>query len=253
MDQTTEAGFFTRGFGPRPREGAPAVVLVHGLGLSGRYFVPLARRLAARGTAVLVPDLPGNVRSRAAAARAPDVDQLADALAHLHRRFSLAPTVLVANSVGCQVVAAFAAREPRMVSKLVLVGPALDPGASGWRQAGRLLRDAPREPLRMLALAVSDYLVTGPLRCAASFRHALRDSAESFEANLARIRVPTLVVRGAGDPIASRSWCRRVARLAGDGRTAEIPGAAHAAHYSAPDALVTLIQKFVADDPEGPA
>ncbi|MEV1027073.1 alpha/beta hydrolase [Streptomyces sp. NPDC050264] len=236
-----------------PRDSIPALVLVHGLGLSGRYFVPLARRFAARGAAVLVPDLPGNARSRAAAARAPGVTQLALALAHWHRRLSLGPTLLVANSVGCQVAAAFAARNPHMVSGLVLVGPALDPGASGRRQFGQLLCDVPREPVRLLGVAASDYLVTGPLRCAASFRRALRDSAESFEANLAQVRVPTLVVRGEGDPIASRSWIRRVACLVDDGRTAEIPGAAHAAHYSAPDAMATLIQKFMANELRGPA
>ncbi|MFJ9038507.1 alpha/beta fold hydrolase [Streptomyces sp. NPDC102406] len=249
----TEAGFFTRRFGAVPRAGTDAVVLVHGLGLSGRYFVPLARRLAARGAAVLVPDLPGNARSRSVAARAPDVGQLALALAHLRRRLPPAPSLLVANSVGCQVAAAFAAAHPRMVSRLVLVGPALEPGVSAWRQCGRLVLDAPREPFGLLCLAVSDYLVTGPLRCAASFRHALRDSAGAFEAHLARVRAPTLVVRGAGDPLASRAWTRRVARLVGDGRTAEIPGAAHAAHYSAPDALAALIHEFTADGPGGAA
>ncbi|MET9499051.1 alpha/beta hydrolase [Streptomyces sp. NPDC006552] len=253
MEQTREAGLYTRRFGPKPETGAPAAVLVHGLGLSGRYFVPLARRLAAEDTPVLVPDLPGNARSRGAARRAPDVGQAAAALAHWHRRLSLGPTLLVANSVGCQVAAALAARAPGLVSRMVLVGPALDPDVPAWRQCGALIRDAPREPLSLLGVAVSDYLFTGPLRCAASFRHALRDAAEAFEANLARIRVPTLVVRGAGDTIASRAWTGRVAGLVGDGRTAEIPGAAHAAHYSAPDALAELIGKFTAADPGGSA
>ncbi|MGW7067242.1 alpha/beta fold hydrolase [Streptomyces sp. NPDC054855] len=249
MDETTEAGLFTRRFGARPREGAPATVLVHGLGLSGRYFVPLARRLAASGATLLVPDLPGNARSRAVAARAPGVGELAEALARWHQRLSLGPSLLVANSVGCQVAAAFAARHPLLVSRMVMVGPALDPGASGWRQCGRLLCDAPREPLGLLSVAVLDYLLTGPLRCAASFRHALRDSAESFEVNLTKISVPTLVVRGAGDTVASGPWCRRVAQLVGDERAVEIPGAAHACHYSAPDAVASLIQKFTAGEP----
>ncbi len=67
MEQETLGGIFTRRFGPPPRAGAPATLLVHGLGLSGRYFVPLAERLAAHGRTVLVPDLPGNAGSRAAA------------------------------------------------------------------------------------------------------------------------------------------------------------------------------------------
>jgi pimeloyl-ACP methyl ester carboxylesterase len=246
MEQSTHAGLFTRRFGPPPRDGAPNVVLVHGLGLSGRYFVPLARRLAAGGTTVFVPDLPGNARSRAVVRRAPRVGELAGALERWHRGLALGPSLLVANSVGCQVVAAFAARHPHLVRRVVMVGPALEPGAGGLRQCGRLLADAPREPLSLLAVAAGDYLVTGPVRFAASFRHALRDAAESFEGHLARVVAPTLVVRGEGDTIASREWTRRVARAVGDGRAAEVEGAAHAAHYSAPGAVAALIQQFTA-------
>ncbi|WP_336317883.1 alpha/beta fold hydrolase [Streptomyces lavendofoliae] len=247
MEQSsTHAGIFTRRFGPPPRAGAPNVVLVHGLGLSGRYFVPLARRLAAGGVTVLVPDLPGNARSRGVVRRAPRIGELAGALRRWHRGLALGPSLLVANSVGCQVVAAFAARHPDLVRRVVMVGPALEPGAGGWRQCGRLLADAPREPLSLLGLAAGDYLVTGPLRFAASFRQALRDAAGSFEGHLARVAAPTLVVRGAGDTIASRDWTRRVAGVVGDGRAAEVPGAAHAAHYSAPGAVAELIERFTA-------
>ncbi|MFF8833287.1 alpha/beta fold hydrolase [Streptomyces sp. NPDC015131] len=244
MEHWTHAGLFTRRFGPPPRPGRPNVVLVHGLGLSGRYFVPLARRLAAGGATVFVPDLPGNVRSRSAVRRAPRVTEVAGALRRWHRELALGPSLLVANSVGCQVVAAFAARHPGLVGRVVLLGPALEPGAGGWRQCGRLLADAPREPLGLLAVAAADYLVTGPLRFAASFRHALRDAAESFEGHLARVAAPTLVVRGSGDTIATRAWTRRVAGIVGDGRAAEVGGAAHAAHYSAPGAVAALIEEF---------
>ncbi|MFF4174168.1 alpha/beta fold hydrolase [Streptomyces sp. NPDC001744] len=248
MEQRVQAGLFTRSFGPPPRAGAPTAVLVHGLGLSGRYFVPLARRLAADGAAVLVPDLPGNARSRPAARRMPDVVRTADALARWHRRLVPGPSLLVANSVGCQVVAALAARHPCLVRGLVLLGPALTPGASAGRQGGRLLADAFREPPSLVGVAVADYLSTGPFRFAASLRHALRDAAGAFEGHLARIDAPTLVVRGSGDTIASGAWVRRVAGLAADGCATEVPGAAHAAHYSAPDAVAGLIQRFAAGE-----
>ncbi|MFF5637159.1 alpha/beta fold hydrolase [Streptomyces sp. NPDC012825] len=245
-DPGARAGLFTRSFGPPARAGGTPVVLVHGLGLSGRYFAPLARRLAANGATVLVPDLPGNARSRAAARRMPDVEQAADALARWHRRLSPGPSLLVANSVGCQVAAALAVRHPRLVRGLVLLGPALEPGVSGPRHCGRLLADAPREPLSLLGTAATDYLLTGPLRFAASLRHALRDAAGAFEGHLARVDVPTLVVRGAGDTIASHAWIRHVARLVPDGRAVDVPGAAHAAHYSAPEAVAGLIEEFTA-------
>ncbi|MYR41631.1 alpha/beta fold hydrolase [Streptomyces sp. SID5910] len=248
MEQRIHAGLFTRLLGPAPYAGtgAPTVVLVHGLGLSGRYFVPLARRLAARGFTVLVPDLPGNARSRHAVRRMPDVVRTADALARWHRRLVPGPSLLVANSVGCQVAAALAVRHPQLARRLVLLGPALTPGASARRQAGRLLADALREPPLLIAVAAADYLLTGPVRFAVSLRHALRDAAAAFEGHLARVAVPTLVVRGAGDTIASEAWVRRVARLLADGRASEVPGAAHAAHYSAPEAVAELIETFAA-------
>ncbi|MFE0849248.1 alpha/beta fold hydrolase [Streptomyces rochei] len=223
-------------------------MLVHGLGLSGRYFVPLARRLARTGATVLVPDLPGNARSRHTVRRMPDVEQTADALARWHRRLVPGPSLLVANSVGCQVAAALTSHHPSLVHRLVLLGPALTPRVSAWRQGGRLLKDASREPLALIRVAAADYLLTGPLRFGASLRHALRDATVAFEGHLARVTVPTLVVRGTGDTIASEAWVRRVTRLVADGRAADMTGAAHAAHYSTPDAVAELIERFAAGE-----
>ncbi|MDI3102223.1 MULTISPECIES: alpha/beta fold hydrolase [Streptomyces] len=248
MEERVYAGCFTRAFGPEPDAGTPTVVLVHGLGLSGRYFVPLARRLARTGVTVLVPDLPGNARSRHTVRRMPDVEQTADALARWHRRLVPGPSLLVANSVGCQVAAALASHHPSLVHRLVLLGPALTPRVPAWRQGGRLLKDASREPLALIRMAAADYLLTGPLRFVASLRHALRDATVAFEGHLAGVTVPTLVVRGTGDTIASEAWVRRVTRLVADGRAADMAGAAHAAHYSTPDVVAELIERFAAGE-----
>jgi pimeloyl-ACP methyl ester carboxylesterase len=244
MEQRTVAGLFTRVYGPPPHAGAPSVVLVHGLGLSGRYFAPLARRLAANGVTVLVPDLPGSARSRVCVRRMPDVVRTAEALARWHGQLVRGPSLVVANSVGCQVAAALAARHPGLAHRLVLLGPALTPGVSAWRHGVRLLADAWREPPALIGLAAADYLLTGPVRFAVSLRHALRDAAVAFEGHLARVDVPTLVVRGAGDTVVSAAWARRATRLLPDGRAVEMTDAAHAAHYSTPDAVAELIEKF---------
>jgi len=60
--------------------GRPPVVLVHGLGLSGRYMLPVAERLARHNLQVYLPDLPGFGDSDKPDA-ALDVSRLADALA----------------------------------------------------------------------------------------------------------------------------------------------------------------------------
>jgi pimeloyl-ACP methyl ester carboxylesterase len=70
------------------------VVLVHGLGLSGRYMLPVAACLAARYR-VLLPDLPGFGDS-GHRARVLDGPALADALAAWMRAMSLRRAALIA-------------------------------------------------------------------------------------------------------------------------------------------------------------
>ncbi|HEX5817918.1 MAG TPA: alpha/beta fold hydrolase, partial [Gemmatimonadales bacterium] len=57
---------------------APPILLLHGLGVSGRYFLPLAERLA-RDFAVHIPELPGHGDS-SRPAHSLDVPALADVL-----------------------------------------------------------------------------------------------------------------------------------------------------------------------------
>lgn len=82
-------------------DGAPEVVLLHGLGVSSRYMLPLARELAPHFRA-LAPDLPGFGHSDHPPA-ALDVPGLADALLAWIDAAGLIAPVLVADSVGCQV------------------------------------------------------------------------------------------------------------------------------------------------------
>jgi pimeloyl-ACP methyl ester carboxylesterase len=94
------------------------VVLIHGLGLSGRYMLPVAERLA-RHVPVYLPDLPGFGDS-AKPDRALDVPALADALAGWIEAMALAPVALLGNSFGCQIIADLAARHPVLVERAVL-------------------------------------------------------------------------------------------------------------------------------------
>ena len=76
-------------------EGEP-IVLVHGLGVSGRYFESLGNELA-RSFRVSIPDLPG-WRTSERPRRALTLDELAEVLAELAGQQDGAP-VFVANSV----------------------------------------------------------------------------------------------------------------------------------------------------------
>lgn len=221
---------------------APAVVLVHGLAMSGRYMVPTLLRLAP-WYRVYAPDLPGLGKSDRPARRL-GLSEQADALAGWMDGVGLDRAALLGNSLGCQVIVRFAIRHPERLTKAVLVAPTIEPRArSPLRQAWRLLLDAPRESPSMIPIAVREYLRAGP-------RHTWNTLEEAIQAHveerLPGVRVPTLVVRGERDPIVPQPWAEAVARLLPRGRLVVIPGAPHAVNYSAPEALVRVVRPFLA-------
>lgn len=129
--------------------GRPAVVLLHGMFRSGRYWS--AHYDALPGT-VIAPDLLGFGRSRAAApADASDVTPgaHADAVAATLDDVGLpTPAVLVGHSTGALVAIHVARRHPRLVAGVVAINPPLYPDAETAR---RRLRGA--DPYTRLLLA----------------------------------------------------------------------------------------------------
>ncbi|MDQ4128052.1 MAG: alpha/beta hydrolase [Actinomycetota bacterium] len=222
-------------------DGSPAVVLVHGLIVSSRYMVPTLGRLA-RYYRVYAPDLPGFGKSESPP-DALDVPGLSGALCAWMEAMGLEGAVLVANSMGCQVVANLAVCRPELVGRAVLQAPTMDPqGRSVSRQAARFLLDVTREPPSLIPVELRDLLSAGPWRGWRTLRHALEDHIEE---NLPRVMAPALVVRGSRDPICPQRWAEEVAQLLPRGRLAVLPGAAHAANFGAPARFAGLIQDFL--------
>jgi len=219
------------------------IVLVHGLGVSGRYFGPLGEVLAC-SRRVLVPDLPGWGRSESPP-RPLGVGGAADVLAELVRLEGVGTVPLVANSFGCQVVCALAHRRPELVGPLVLIGPTVDAGYRSWvRHAGRLVLDSSREPRAMLPILLGDYARVGVRRLIATARSAL---ADDLEERLPLVEQPVLVLRGERDAITTLAWARRCAELAPRGRFEPIAKAAHLPHFSHPGSTARLVEAFLAE------
>ncbi len=218
------------------------VVLVHGLAVSHRYLVPCLRRLASERR-VFAPDLPGVGRS-SRPPRRPSLSQLADAVADWMDAVGVGSASVIGHSLGCQVVALLAARHPARVTAVVLVSPGGDPDQrSLWRQAWRLVVDAPRERPSMVLIAVADYLKVGAVRMLCRIREARRSDAT---ANLTRIQQPTLVVRGDRDPLVSPQWAQQLARTLPSGELATIAEAPHGVPYSAVEPFVATVRGFLA-------
>jgi pimeloyl-ACP methyl ester carboxylesterase len=172
-----------------------------------------------------------------------DISQLADAVAGVLQHLGGTPIPLLGNSLGCQILVDLALRYPERAGRLVLVGPTVDPrGRSAAKQIARLLLDALREDPSLVLLATFDYLRAGYWRIWRTLGYALVDSLQD---KLPLVEQPTLVVRGARDPIVPRRWAEDIVRLLPDGVLCVLPNAPHAANYSTPRQLVEVVRPFL--------
>lgn len=225
-----------------PRAGGRPVVLVHGFGVSSRYFIPTAQRLSDHFS-VYVPDLPGHGRS--STPRTPlDVPGLAGALVAWMDAVGIKCASLVGNSMGCQIAVEVALRHPERVNRLVLIGPSVDPaGRNTLEQFRRLVLSAPYERFSLSGILLLDYARMA-WRIVPELRAMLRYRTEEV---LPRIAQPVLLVRGEHDAVAPPRWLTEAARLLETSRTLTIPGGGHAVNHSMADVLVPAILPFLTE------
>ena len=228
------------------QENLPPIILVHGLGVSSRYMMPTAKRLAPHRT-VYAPDLPGVGRS-SKPAHALNLTELSDALAGWMEAVEIDRAVLLANSIGCQVVVDLALRRPELVERLILVSPTVDCEARTALQSFmRLLLDVPHERLSLAFIALVDYFRAGLGRMALTFSYALQDRIEE---RLPFVRQPVLVVRGRLDPFVPERWAKEVNRLLPVSQLVVIQSAGHAVNHNSPEQLAQVVLEFLKQETE---
>ena len=242
------SGAPAEGLGRPSDPGEWPLVLVHGLSVSSRYFYPSAVRLAG-SWCVYSPDLPGFGKSDKPR-HILGVGALTEVLAAYLDVIGIERAIFVGQSMGCQIAAQLAVWAPERVKRLVLVGATVDPAAPTLRQqAWRLFLDTFRESFGANRIIARDYLDAGPRRTVRTFQRALE---HHIEACLPQIHAPTLVVRGARDPICPQRWAEQMVRLLPNGQLAVIPHAPHAVQTSMPAAFVPAILPFIsAQAPSG--
>jgi len=132
----------------------PAVLAVHGLGGSGRYWQGLADRVGDDAT-IVAPDLPGFGRSDAPTE---DVDRsllLADLDAVVARFVGDGPTRMVGHSLGGVLAALWTSRHPDRVSRLAMAAsPFPDGTAMDVRSRADLRPSSVRRAAAKVARAV---------------------------------------------------------------------------------------------------
>jgi len=201
-------------------------VVLPGLGLDARSWAGVRRLLAAE-----VLHLPGTGR------RGP-VPPLEALVGEVVRRLGEGPVVLVGHSQSCQIAAAVAQRDARVVA-VVLLGPTTDPRlrrlsglVSAW------VRTAVREPWWQVPRILAQWLHTGPRAMRALWRRAAPDR---IELRLPAVAVPVTVVRGSRDALCPADWAASLAAAAPRGRLVELPGAAHMTPQTHPAEVAALV------------
>lgn len=215
-------------------EGPVAVLLLHGLAGSGRYWAA-EFDAAAEGGSVVVPDLLGFGRSDKGGSRYSLNDHAQAVEAVLVEVGARAPVVVGAHSFGTLVALRLAARRPDLVAAVVAFGPPWYEGEAGARAAlarmgvmSRLFAlderwshractwvcDHRNLATRLVVLARQDL---PPAVAADSLQHSwpsYRGTLEALldadaRALLAEVHVPVDVVVGAGDAIPDRVLLRK--------------------------------------------
>jgi len=219
-----------------------AVVLIHGVIVSGRYLTPLGAALS-RDFAVAIPDLPGYGLSPATES-GQTLAELADAAVASAAVLGADRVSLVGNSFGAQVAIEAAIRHPETVERVALIGPTTDPRARSLpRQYLRWQRCGPHEHPSVFPVMARDLLDVGPSQAAHLLAVMLRDRPED---KLAAVRQPVLVLRGEHDYVAPADWAQHVARLLPDGRMTQIPAQGHMPHWSDAAAVASALRAFLA-------
>lgn len=220
-------------------------VMVHGIGVSSRYFEPLAHALHPWGN-VLLLDLPGFGGIPRPKKRL-SITGFADIVLAGVESEGIRDPIFIGHSMGAQVVVDLLTRHD-VSSQAVLIGPPVNPAEpTVVQQALRLIESARFESTRLRLLASRAYLRCGPAWfidvLPAMMGYPMQDM-------LPQVKAHTLVLTGEHDGVVPRAWAEQIATLVPRATWREIPGAAHNVVYEHWQPAADLILEYLGVDPD---
>ncbi|MFT4297276.1 MAG: alpha/beta hydrolase [Micropruina sp.] len=198
-------------------------VLVHGLGISSRFFVPLADELSPYGR-VLLFDLPGFHDLPKPRHRMSIVD-FADVTKRALDDLEVVDPLLVGHSMGAQVVAEILAQYPSYSSAAMLAGPVVVAGERSLLPVvRRFLGASVYEPPGNTVTAFGAYLRAGARWIGDTMPKVI---AYPIEQRLPLTKARLLLVSGEHDLVSPPEWREQLAALVAGAQAITIPGTAH--------------------------
>ena len=211
----------------------PAVVLVHGLSGSWRWWSAVSDRLAEHRRVYLV-DLPRLWRQQSAR-------ELAAWLGRWVGAVGLDSVDVVGHSLGGLVAAELAANQPDRVRRLALVAPAGIPCGRGLPNRAVRLMETLYDVRRQLPTIVGDSVRSGPLGLV---HGAVYVSVRDLRAELASVRAPSLLVWGERDRLVPLPVAGEWQRALPDARLVLLP-CGHVPMWEVPDELAVCLLAFL--------
>lgn len=243
----------------------PAVIFAHDLFVDHTIFDAQVSALEGSHRCI-VPDMPGHGRS---GFRGWTLDDLADDFALMIEELSLGPVIFVGQSQGGMVGMRLAARQPNLVSRLVLIGTSARPEyperLDDWRVLRHTLLQG-SEAEREAAFALVQERINGSIWLAnapEAARHercvmlahdrigvALALEAASLKredgrALLPNILAPTLVLRGDADRATPPELSREIASALVHGKLQILPSVGHHPPLEEPAEVVAALRAFL--------
>lgn len=239
-----------------------AVVLVHAIGCDHRMWDALAPFLAPRFR-VLRVDARGHGRSPVPQ-RPYSLGELAlDVLAVLDRH-GIATAHWVGLSMGGMIGQAFALAHAGRLGRLVLANTTSSYGPEGrklWEARIKAVEDGGLAAIRDMVMSryfSDDFRARNPGAVAEVSKRFLESPAQGYlgccdaikeldyNADLPRLRAPTLVIAGEKDAGTPPAMSEAIAARISGARLAIIPGAAHLSAVERPVEFNTLVRDFLA-------
>jgi pimeloyl-ACP methyl ester carboxylesterase len=243
-------------------EGAPALLLVHGLGGSARQWAGAAALLSTSSRCVM-PDLRNHGASDRSGAPV-SVKIWADDLAAVCKALDVPRCIAVGASVGAAVVLQFAADHPELAAGVVTIGgfPSQPPAARE-----RMTSRAAEVEAKGVA-AVAEAVVAGQLGASTHANNPalvgvqramlLENDATAYAAStravaaadvtgaLPLVQCPVLITWGAEEKVAPMPLQRALRRGLPQATLRCLPDAGHLAFFEQPRAFAAVLQEFAA-------